>query len=106
MLASEVFDTAVNMGPAAAVRFLQRALNALNRGGSDYPDVLVHGAIGPRTLAALDGYLRCRGTLGETVLRRAVDALQGARYVELAEARPADEAFVYGWLAQRVGGDD
>jgi lysozyme family protein len=101
-LAGELFDTGVNMGPAVAIGFLQRALNALNRGGSDYPDVAVDGAIGPKTLAALEGFLARRGS--EEVLVRAVDALQGARYVELAEERPAAEAFVYGWLANRVGG--
>lgn len=101
-LAGELFDTAVNMGPAVAIGFLQRALNALNRGASDYPDVTVDGVIGPKTIAALDGFLARRGT--EKILVRAVDALQGARYVALAEARPADEAFVYGWLANRVGG--
>jgi lysozyme family protein len=100
-LAGELFDTGVNMGPAVAIGFLQRALNALNRGASDYPDVVVDGLIGPKTLAALDGFLARRGT--EEVLARAVDALQGARYLELAEARPTDEAFVYGWLANRVG---
>jgi len=102
-LAAELFDTGVNMGPAVAIGFLQRALNALNRGARDYPDVVADGAIGPKTLAALDGYLRCRGAAGEDVLVRAVDALQGARYVALAEQRPADEAFVYGWLANRIG---
>ena len=100
-LAGELFDTGVNMGPAVAVGFLQRALNALNRGARDYPDLAVDGAIGPNTLAALDAFLTRRGT--DAVLVRAVDALQGARYVELAEQRPADEAFVYGWLANRVG---
>lgn len=103
-LAAELFDTGVNMGPAVAAGFVQRALNALNRGASDYPDVAVDGTIGAKTLAALDGYLRRRGAAGEAVLIRAVDALQGARYIDLAEARPADEAFVYGWLANRVGG--
>lgn len=100
-LAGELFDTGVNMGPATAIGFLQRALNALNRGASDYPDVAVDGAIGPKTLAALDGFLARRSI--EDVLIRAVDVLQGARYIALAEAQPADEAFVYGWLANRVG---
>lgn len=101
-LAAELFDTAVNMGPAVAAAFLQRALNALNRGGADYPDIVVDGRIGPRTLAALDGFLRARPG-GETVLVRAADALQGERYLALAEARPASEAFLYGWLAARIG---
>src|SRR5215207_5525451 len=32
-VAAELFDTGVNMGPAVAVTFLQRALTALNRSG-------------------------------------------------------------------------
>lgn len=103
-LAAELFDTGVNMGPAAAVRFLQRALNALNRKAGDYPDLVADGRAGPRTLAALDAFLRLRGPVGEAVLVRAADALQGERYLALAERRPAAEAFLYGWLANRVGG--
>jgi hypothetical protein len=34
---------------------------------------------------------------------KALDALQGERYIRLAERRPANEAFLYGWLANRVG---
>jgi lysozyme family protein len=102
-LAAEMFDTGVNMGPAVAATFLQRALNALNRGATDYPDLRVDGAIGPITLAALDAFLATRGASGETVLVKAVDALQGERYVRLAEQRPANEAFLYGWLAHRIG---
>jgi len=103
-LAAELFDTGVSMGPAAAVRFLQRALNALNRGARDYPDAVVDGRVGPATLGALDAFLGSRGRAGERVLIRAADALQGERYLALAEARPANEAFLYGWLAGRVGG--
>ena len=102
-IAAELFDTGVNMGPAVAAAFLQRALNALNRGASDYPDIVADGRIGPCTLAALDGFLARRGPGGETVLLRAIEALQGERYVALAERRPANEAFLYGWLANRIG---
>lgn len=102
-VAAELFDTAANMGPLIATGFFQRALNALNRGGSDYADIAIDGAVGPKTLAALDAFLARRGAAGEAVLVKAIDALQGARYVELAERRPADEAFVYGWLTNRVG---
>lgn len=102
-VAAELFDTAVNMGPEVAVGFLQRALNALNRGGRDYGDVAVDRRVGPATLAALAGFLRVRGRAGEAVLIKALDALQGERYVRLAEQRPANEAFLYGWLARRIG---
>ena len=53
----------------------------------------------PRSTA----FSRRRGAAGERVLLKAIDALQGERYVALAERRPANEAFLYGWLANRIG---
>ena len=92
------------MGPAVAVTFLQRALTALNRNGKDYPDLVPDGRVGAQTLAALDAFLDKRGrSSGETVLLRSLEALQGERYLRLAERRPANEAFLYGWLANRIG---
>jgi lysozyme family protein len=102
-LAAELFDTGANMGPAVAATFLQRALTALNRNGKDYPDLVPDGRIGPATLAALDAFLAVREKQGEIVLLRALEALQGERYLRLAERRPANEAFLYGWLANRIG---
>lgn len=102
-VAAELFDTGINMGPKVAARFLQRALNALNRGASDYPDLLLDGDIGALTIAGLRGFKAKRGNAGEAVLLKALDALQGARYIELAEQRPANEAFAYGWIANRIG---
>ena len=103
-VAAELFDTGANMGPAVATTFLQRALTALNRNGQDYPDLVPDGRAGPRTLAALEAFLKERGNSGgEAVLLRALEALQGERYLRLAERRPANEAFLYGWLANRIG---
>jgi lysozyme family protein len=103
-IAAELFDTGANMGPAVAVTFLQRALTALNRNAKDYPDLTPDGRVGPTTLAALDTFLSIRGaSSGETVLLRALEALQGERYLRLAERRPANETFLYGWLANRIG---
>jgi lysozyme family protein len=101
-VAAELFDTAVNMGPPVAAGFFQRALNALNRGGADYADIAVDRRIGPKTLAALAGFIKVRGATGEEVLLKALNALQGERYIALAESRPANEAFLYGWLAARL----
>lgn len=102
-VAAELFDTGVNMGPAAATGFLQRSLNALNRQQRDYADLLIDRRIGPATLGALTAFFRIRGDNGESVLLKAMEALQGARYLRLAEERPANEAFLYGWLANRIG---
>lgn len=103
ILAEELFDTGVNMGTSTAIGFLQRALNALNRNGADYPDIAVDRTIGTDTLRALEAFLTKRGPSAEGVLTKAIDALQGAHYVRLAEARPAQEAFLYGWLTSRIG---
>ena len=102
-VAAELFDTGINMGQSVAAGFLQRALNALNRGAIDYPDMTVDSVIGPMTIAALKAFLAKRGPAGEIVLVKALDALQGERYLTLAESRPANEAFVYGWIANRIG---
>ena len=102
-VAAELFDTGVNMGTAIAIGFLRRALNALNRSATDYPDIPAAGTIDAAAITALKAFLAVRGAGGEVVLVRALDALQGARYVALAEMRPADETFLYGWLANRIG---
>jgi lysozyme family protein len=102
-LAEEMFDTGINMGTGTATAFLQRALNALNREGRDYPDLPVDRTVGPATLAALDAFLAKRGKAAQGVLLKAIEALQGVHYLNIAEARPAQEAFVYGWLANRIG---
>ncbi|CAM3096884.1 Peptidoglycan binding protein [Sphingomonas antarctica] len=102
LIAAELFDTGVNMGPAVAIGFLQRALNALNRGGRDFADLPPATHIDDATLAALTAFLELRAPHGETVLLKALEALQGERYLHLAERRPANEAFLYGWLANRL----
>jgi len=63
-LAAELFDTGVNMGPAVAATFLQRALTALNRNGQDFADLVPDGRIGAVTLSALDAFLAKRGNAG------------------------------------------
>lgn len=102
-LAAELFDTAVNMGTGTAARFLQTALNALNREASDFPDMDVDGIVGPGTLAALRRFAAVRGREGMTVLLRALDCQQGAKYLAIATADPGQERYVYGWLLNRLG---
>lgn len=99
-VAAELVDTGVNMGPKIAATFLQRSLNALNNGARDYPDLLVDGMAGATTAAALNAFLGRRGAEGERRLLALLNALQGERYVSLAEGRAANEAFLYGWLAR------
>jgi lysozyme family protein len=102
LVAKELIDTGVNMGPAKAAMFLQRCLNAFNMRGSRYPDMFVDGKLGPVSLAALVAYLKFRGADGERVLVTALNCVQGVRYLEIAEANPTQEDFTYGWFRNRV----
>jgi len=102
-VAEELIDTAVNMGPAVPGPWLQRLLNALNQRGTAWPDLTVDGKVGPATVAALAALLKKRGELGATVLLNGLNALQAVRYLEITEAREANEDFFFGWMANRVG---
>ncbi len=102
-VALEVFDTHFNFYPGAAAKFLQRALNALNRGGRDYADLAVDGELGPATLTALGAFLALRADDdGERVLLSMLNCLQGADYVRQATENPKKEDFVFGWFRHRV----
>ena len=98
-IAEEVIDTAVNMGPTRAGKFLQRTLNVFNKRESFYRDLKVDGVIGKATLIALHSYLVIRD---EKTIVKALNCLQGAYYITLSESREKDEQFVYGWFKNRV----
>jgi len=98
----EVIDSGVNFGPSVPSVWLQRWLNGLNRQGRDYPDLVVDGRVGPASVAALRAFVNVRGAPGERVLVTALNCSQGARYLELAEARAANEDFLFGWISGRV----
>lgn len=102
-LALELLDTGYNCGVVTAAKFLQRALNVLNRLEADYEDIAVDGVLGQASLGALRAYLGRRASRGLLVLLRALNCLQGAYYIELGERRAKDERFVFGWLLNRVG---
>jgi lysozyme family protein len=102
-IAQELFDTGVNMGIGRAGQFLQRALNVLNRDQADYADLIADGIVGPATIHCLRSFIARRNAQGELVLMRALDGLQRAAYIEIAERDKTQESFVFGWLLQRTG---
>lgn len=101
-IAAELVDTGVNMGTVVASKFLQQSLNAFNDGGSKYPDLTVDGIVGKASVSALQAFLKQRGADGKVVLLKALNSLQGARYIMLAETKPQNERFTYGWFLNRV----
>lgn len=96
-VAGELVDTGINMGPKVAGTFLQRALNVLTD-----TRLATDGMCGPATRAALQAFLAKRPDDGEKVLLKALNCLQGSRYIELAEANSSQKSFIFGWLRTRV----
>ncbi len=97
-IALEMFDTGVNQGVRRAGKYLQRALNVLNRSNRAtplFPDLKVDGLIGAKSRKALV-YLRTEQE--QRVLLTILNVLQGSRYVEIIEKRPSQEKYSRGWF--------
>jgi lysozyme family protein len=98
----ELVDTGANMGTLVAAKFLQRTLNAFNGRGTYYADLKVDGHVGTATAKALAAFIKKRAAPGIDVMMKSLNHLQGARYIELAEAREENEDYVYGWIRERA----
>lgn len=94
-IAEELFDTGVNMGASVAARFFQEALNLCNNSGKLYPNILVDGAIGPKTLKAMDKANTNR-------VFKTMNLLQGERYLDILRNNEAQEKFWGGWLERVI----
>lgn len=101
-VALELFDTGYNMGVSVAGRFMQRALNVLNDNAAHWPDLTVDGVVGPMTVHAFAKLMQQRNDRGERAMLNALNSQQVVRYMEIVEARPKDERFMFGWLDKRV----
>lgn len=99
-MGDEVFDTAVNSGPARSAIFLQRTLNLLNRNEKVFDDLKVDAWAGTATLKAM----RAMDKLprGRERLMLGINVEQGAFLRDLAMRDPRQEEFYGGWLLHRV----
>lgn len=97
-IAHELFDTGVNAGVSTAGKFLQIALNALNRQQKDYPDLTTDGRVGPLTLHTMKQYMELRKGKAERNLLKLLNCMQGAYYLNLTQQNPKFEEFMNGWL--------
>ncbi len=103
-LAARLLDFGVLAGSSVAAVQLQRCLNVLNRCGKDYPDIKADGRVGRITIGALTSFISRRGEEGRIVLLGMVVSLQSAYLTELAELRPKDELYLFGWQRNRAIG--
>lgn len=100
-LAEELFDTGVNMGVESAAKMLQLAVAVLNydykTGEPLFEEIDVDGWAGEQTLGAL--WALGRGVDKRAVVR-AVDAMQGARYVSLAMGSGTQSGALHGLICR------
>lgn len=96
----KLVDAGVNAGTGRSSRWFQTSLNALNRGGKDYPTIIVDGRIGPGTITSYKGLQKVRGKVRacELVLKL-MDAQQAVHYMSLSHL----SGFTPGWVDNRIG---
>jgi lysozyme family protein len=97
-IADKLYDIGVNCGIGFAGKALQRTLNVANQNGRFYPDLVVDGNIGPKTIAALNAHPR------QDVVFKCLNTIQGEHYIELAEGNKTQEDFINGWFTNRIAG--
>lgn len=97
-LANEIFEQAVNLGKAGCGKKVQIVCNAFNyQKGALFADLVLDGAIGPKTLSALQKIISS-GKESATGLVHALNCMQGAHYLELAAKKPSQRVFTVGWM--------
>jgi lysozyme family protein len=95
-----LFDSAVNHGSGAAVKLLQKSLNALLR----YTELKVDGIIGPLTLRAVNDYVSLGSTPGtppdSNIRYLCIDVLLNRveLYSSIVNSNRSQEKFLRGWL--------
>ena len=95
-----LFDSAVNHGPNAAVKLLQRSLNTL----LPYTELKVDGIIGPLTLRAVNDYAGLQDAPGShnksNIRYLCIDVLMNRveLYLSIVLNNKSQEKFLKGWL--------
>jgi len=93
-IATEMLDIAVNLGVGRAVDFLQKSLNALNRDGRLWTNLVVDRKFGKMTYKALKECL----VRDERYLYKMLNIEQGSHYVYQVKKRSNQNRFLRGWL--------
>ena len=102
-LANEIFEQSVNLGKAGCGKKLQLICNAYNYSKNTkqalFNDLVVDGAVGPKTLAAL-GTIISSNRSDSAALVHALNCMQGAHYIELAAKKATQRKYTTGWMTR------
>ena len=93
-IANELFDIGVNMGPGVAAKFLQESLNLCNNGSKLYPNLVVDGTVGPKTISCLNNHLK------PNLVLKTLNLLQGEKYLKIVRNNEVQERFWNSWLSR------
>lgn len=96
-VANKLFDISVNMGVGRAKRFLQEAINLLNRNGNLTPDIAVDGLVGSKTIAGLSDLFKAGD---EKNVLKVLNLLQSEKYLVICRRDPTQEKFLRGWMSR------
>lgn len=111
-IAVQLYDIAVNQGTSSAGCYLQRALNALNRAGRDFDDLVVDCKIGKRTISAARTFLERRASTklrigdeerqvgGKWILMGAIAFQKWRRWADIVTSDESQESFTNGWTVR------
>jgi len=94
-LAKKLFTLALNTGNYKnGIKFLQKAMNYLNRNQKEFPDLKEDGVIGAKTIAAFN-HLVNTGFKNDILI--VIKLLQGRHYLDLMDKYPEYKEF-RGWF--------
>ena len=97
-LAHKLIDAGVNVGTSRSSRWFQQSLNALSRGGKDFPQINPDGKVGPVTVRTYESLVKVRGKVKACELSlKLLDAYQAMHYVGLNM-----HDFTVGWVDHRI----
>lgn len=104
-IASEMFDSGVNMGVGKVARFFQEALNVMNMAKDGktemYPEMDVDGKIGHNTTLCLS---KLQNDIDKRVILKLLECQQGSSYLQIAKINPKNKKFLRGWVDKRIQG--
>ncbi len=92
LVANAYLSFAINQGSKSATKQMQNAVNFLLQGQDPpQPPIVVDGAIGPATLAAINA-------LPERSFLTALGLVQRQNYRDIVASNPSDAKFLNGWI--------
>ena len=103
-VANELFEQIVHLGQGGAVKHLQRLCNALNYDQTTetvlFPDLIIDGLIGPKTMGAFKQILERRISIPRCI--HILNALQTVHYLDIASVHISQRKYLRGWLTRTV----